>query len=102
MFDGIASLFLLTNNKLFKIIFNQRFSQFNNIDFEKLKIYQTPKNLPFPTFDYYPEDIWNIYENKLNLLITKDNNIKMKHEFIFDKKNKFFGNCEVSIGLYTV
>ena len=95
MFDGIASLFLLTNNKLFKIIFNQRFSQFNNIDFEKLKIYQTPKNLPFPTFDYYPEDIWNIYENKLNFLITKDNNIKMKHEFIFDKKNKLFGNCEV-------
>ena len=95
MFDGIGSLFLLSSNKLFKIIFNQRFSQFNNIDFEKLNIYEAPKNLLFPTFDYYPEEIWNIYENKLNILITKDNIIKNKHEFIFYNKNDIFGNCEI-------
>ena len=94
-FEGIASLFLLTSNKLFKIIFNQRFQQFYNFDYQKFKIYETPINLNYPIFDYYPEDIWEEYKKKLNFIKTKDNKIIYEEEIDFYNKKNIFGNCEI-------
>ena len=94
-FEGIASLFLLTSNKLFKIIFNQRFQQFYNFDYQKFKIYETPVNLNYPIFDYYPEEIWEEYKKKLNFIKTKDNKIIYEEEIDFYNKKNIFGNCEI-------
>ena len=71
-FEGIGSTFLLTGNKLFKIIYNQRYELFSNekiFNNEKITInyYQSNKKLSFPVFEFNPENIWNAYCISLGL-----------------------------------
>ena len=66
LFDSLGSTFLLTNSKLFKIIFNTRYEIFSNEKIFKndrifIHDYKYEKKMGFPTFEKKPEDIWNSY-----------------------------------------
>ena len=70
--EGLGSTFLLTGNKLFKIIYNERFMLFSDEKIfdnwkTNIKYYKTSKKLSFPVFEFQPEDIWNAYCSSLGL-----------------------------------
>ena len=76
IFEDIGYSFILTEKKLFKIIYNDRYKLFdNNILFTNNKIhyYKNNKkgnpqdNFIFPSFEYKPEDVWNAYCKNLNI-----------------------------------
>ena len=76
--EGLGSTFLLTGNKLFKIIYNQRYSLFSDEKvFNNLKTnisyYKANKKLSFPIFEFQPEDIWKAYCSSLGLEKTEFN-----------------------------
>ena len=71
IFENIGFTFMMTWNKIFKIIFTPRFQIFS----EKKIIYESkvPINnyqqngLNYPIFEYRPEDIWNSYCSNLEI-----------------------------------
>ena len=70
--EGIGSTFLLTGTKLFKIIYNQRYSIFSDEKIfnnwkSEINYYKTNKKLSFPVFEFQPENIWNAYCSSLGL-----------------------------------
>ena len=78
LFENIGYTYILSENKLFKIIYNDRYKFFDNeILFSKNKIHyykynfskkgNLQENLAYPLFEYKPEDIWNAYCNNLNI-----------------------------------
>ena len=78
LFENIGYTYILSEKKLFKIIYNNRYKFFDNeILFSKNKIHyykynfskkgNAQENLAYPLFEYKPEDIWNAYCNNLNI-----------------------------------
>ena len=67
--EGLGSTFLLSGNKLFKIIYNQRYDNFSDEKILKnsLKYFKTNKKLAFPIFEFDPQNIWNAYFTALGL-----------------------------------
>ena len=70
--EGIGSTFLLTGNKLFKIIFNQRYNLFSDEKILKnnkveINYFKANKKLSYPVFEFQPENIWNSYCVSLGL-----------------------------------
>ena len=77
--EGIGCIFLLTKNKLFKIIFNQRYNLFSdekifNIEKAPINYYNPNKKLSYPVFEFQPENIWNAYYISLGLDKSEFNN----------------------------
>ena len=71
LFENIGFTFLLTWNKIFKIIFNTRYKIFTEKEIKnnpkvQVNSYKS-EYMNFPTFDYKPEDIWNSYCSKLEI-----------------------------------
>ena len=107
-FEGIGSTFLLSGNKLFKIIYNQRYELFSNEKiFNKDKItinyYQSNKKLSYPVFEFKPENIWNAYcislglekidfiddeeDENIGIIINKDENRNYRNNRRLNSKN---------------
>ena len=107
-FDNIGYTYILTEKKLFKIIYNDRYKFFDNdILFTKNKIHYykynyykkgiSQENLSYPLFELKPEDVWNAYCNNLNIKPIKftDDNFwddslekEEEEEFVIKIKNK--------------
>ena len=97
IFENIGYTYILSEKKLFKIIYNDRYKLFDNeILFSKNKIHYykynniykkgiLQENLTYPLFEYKPEDIWNAYCNNLNIEL-------MKFPEDEDNENFFKGN----------
>ena len=86
--EGLGSTFLLTGDKLFKIIYNQRFSLFSNEKIfnnwkTNINYYKANKKLSFPVFEFQPEDIWNAYCSLLGL-----EKIELNEREIINKNNE--------------
>ena len=82
LFENIGFTFMVTWNKIFKIIFTPRFEIFSekkiiNESKVPIKNYERPDDLIYPIFEYRPEDIWNSYYT--NLEIEKKENEKIKN-----------------------
>ena len=84
LFKNIGFTFMMTWNKIFKIIFTTRLQIFSekNIIYESkvpVNCYQQNK-INYPTFEYNPEDIWKSYYTNLEIEPDKNkrNNIKRK------------------------
>ena len=82
IFENIGYTFILTEKKLFKIIYNDRYKLFDNdILFTKNKIHyykyyyykkaNSQDTFSYPSFEYKPEDIWNAYCKNLNIPVIK-------------------------------
>ena len=72
LFENIGFTFMMTWNKIFKIIFTPRFEKFSEkkiINESKVPInnYKSNGLLTYPIFEYKPEDIWNSYYSNLEL-----------------------------------
>ena len=110
IFENIGYTYILTEKKLFKIIYNDRYKIFDNeILFTKNKIHyykynyykkgNSPDNLVYPLFEYKPEDIWNAYCNNLTIAPIKfpeenfwndSMEIEEDEEFVIKMINKNF------------
>jgi len=82
IFENLGYTFILTEKKLFKIIYNDRYKLFDNdILFLKNKIHyykyyyykkgNSQDNFAYPCFEYKPEDVWNAYCKNLNIPLIK-------------------------------
>ena len=105
-FDNIGYTYILTEKKLFKIIYNDRYKFFDNdILFTKNKIHYykynyykkgiSQENLSYPLFELKPEDVWNAYCNNLNIKPIKftddnfwDDSLEKRRRRICDKNKK--------------
>ena len=96
--ENIGYTYILSEKKLFKIIYNDRYKFFDNeILFSKNKIHyykynfvkkgNIPENMTYPLFEYKPEDIWNAYCNNLNIEQMKFPEDEY-NEFGFMQKNE--------------
>ena len=82
LFNNIGFTFMMTWNKIFKIIFTTRLQIFS----EKKIIYESkvpvncyqPNKINYPIFEYNPEDIWKSYY--ANLEIEQDRNKRNEKE----------------------
>ena len=102
LFDDIGFTFLLTWNKIFKIIFNTRHKLFSSNEIKynsKVKInpYIVDKEkMNYPLFEYNPEDIWNSYCDKLDIENeNNDDNVDKKICQICSNQAKYYcSDCE--------
>ena len=80
--QNIGYTFILTEKKIFKVIYNDRYKLFDNtILFEKSKIHyykynynkkgNPQENFIYPLFEYKPEDVWNGYCKNLGIPLFK-------------------------------
>ena len=81
LFENIGFTFIMTWNKIFKIIFTPRFEIFSEkriINESKVPInnYRPNGLLIYPIFEYKPEDIWKSYYS--NLEIENKDRIKLE------------------------
>ena len=78
IFEDIGYTFILTDTKLFKIIYNDRYKLFDNeilltnnkihyYKYNHIKKGNAQDNFMFPSFEYKPEDVWNAYCKNLNI-----------------------------------
>ena len=97
IFENIGFTYILSDKRLFKIIYNDRYKLFDNeILFSKNKIHyykykankkgNNQENLIYPLFEYKPEDIWNAYCNNLNIELMKFPEDEYNETFL--KKNE--------------
>ena len=79
LFEDIGYIFLLTWNKIFKIIFTTRFrvwAQNEIINNPKCPVgtYQQ-EGMSYPLFDFSPEDVWNSYCSKFDIDSNNNKNV---------------------------
>ena len=84
LFNNMGATFFLTWNKIFKIIFNNRYKIFSQNEIKNnpkspINIYK-PEGLNFPIFENNPEDIWNSYCSKLKIIRKKNSILKPENE----------------------
>lgn len=63
-FEGLGSVFLLTKDKAFKIIYNPRFEMYSNPEILQASNY-IPTDLNYPLFEYVPEEIFANYQKQI-------------------------------------
>ena len=125
MFEGISCLFLISQNKIFKIIHNQNFEKYNEI-FNNFNSYNNSFNYnnynqkSFPKFKYNPKFIFQEYKKffknyqnfgfcevcgKETKLKCKKCNLKYyccKNHYKYDYLTFHFFDCEFYYFLYNI
>ena len=87
-FEGLGSVFLLTKDKAFKIIYNPRFETFSNSEILKASNY-CATDMNYPIFEYVPEEIYTNYQKQIfgKELDPPDNKLNFTKKDTFSKNN---------------